>query len=388
MWRANRNRWSILFFIGVQIFMFYSLSSAFATQESTRLPWSFLEQHRAQILQLASDEEALAFFHSTTVKETKSSPIQSKSESGSSMKPTAEIKEAITSYLASLAATTHAQTFREILAQSSTTILPSSPDLLPSEAQLQWILKHPTLQTLGPVVDFYQQISAWSHTTPSHTLPPDNEFAKFAFYYDQTYQDWDEESPLSWISIFKENGPKGIEDRLFEYWQTSDHLATQRTSSSTIRDVYAQHYIQTRLLPMFRANFLTHAVQLEATAYATAWKAWHTIQEWQQQQEQTKFDITRLCGTWRWIVHNHQNHGDRKMTLTFSPPDESPPSQIAPTTIEIHGDTVFLKWTFPQGVQEDSLLLSNNDTHLEGTFKNSLGPHGSISGKRLSTCRS
>lgn len=387
MLHPNRNRWSIFRLIGIQIFIFWSLSPAFAMQESPSLPWSFLEQHRAHILQLASDDEALAFFHSATTIDPESSRIHSKTQSAPTQSNLpAEIKEAIMSYLKSLAATTHAQTFQEILAKPSTTMLPSSTDLLPSEAQLQWIIKQPTLQTLKPVIDFYDRLSAWSPTTASPALPPDDEFAKFASYYDQTYQDWDG-SPLSWVSIFKKNGQKGIEDTLLEYWQTSDHLATQHTSSSGIHNVYTHHYIQTRLLPMFRANLLTHVIQFEATAYVTAWKAWRTIQEWQQ-QEQTQFAITRLCGTWRWIVHNHQNHGDRKMTLTFSPPDQPSPSQFAPTTIEIHGDTVYLKWIFPQGVQEDSLLLSNNDTHLEGTFKNSLGPHGSISGKRLSTCRS
>ncbi|PJA78068.1 MAG: hypothetical protein CO149_06045, partial [Nitrospirae bacterium CG_4_9_14_3_um_filter_51_5] len=282
-------------------------------------------------------------------------------------------------------ATTHAQKFREILVEPITDIPPSS-EVIPGEAQLQWIMKHPSLQTLKPMIDFYAQVSAWSHTTISHSLPPGDEFAKFASYYDQNYQDWNE-SPLSWTSIFKQHGPKGIEDRLLEYWQTSDHLANQRTSFPSIHDAYTQHYIETRLLPMFRATLLTRTIQLEAMAYATAWEAWGHIQQWQQ-QEQTQFGITRLCGAWRWVVHNHQNHGDRKMTVTFAPPDQSSSSQIAPTTVEIHGDTVYLKWTFPQGVQEDSLLLSNNDTHLEGTFKNSLGPYGSISGKRLSACQS
>jgi hypothetical protein len=76
------------------------------------------------------------------------------------------------------------------------------------------------------------------------------------------------------------------------------------------------------------------------------------------------------------------------MVITFSSLEQSSPSQPQPTTITIQGDTVYLKWTFPQGFQEDSLLLSNRDTHLEGTFKNSLGPHGSISGKRLTSCQS
>jgi hypothetical protein len=387
VWHANRNGWSSLCLVGVHIFIICSLSPAFANQESTRLPWSFLEQHRTQILQLASDEEALAFFQSTTTIEAQDSRIHPKSQSAPThLKLPAEIKEAITSYLGSLAATTHAKTFREILVKPTTAIPPPS-DVIPGEAQRQWLMKYSPFQTLKTAIDLYAQVSAWSDTMASHPLlPPGDEFAKFASYYDQTYQDWDE-SPLSWTSIFQQHGQKGIEDRLLEYWQTSDHLANPHTSSLPIHDAYAQHYIEIRLLPMFRATLLTHTIQLEATAYATAWEAWRNIQQWQQ-REQTQLNITRLCGTWHWTVHNHQNHGDHKMTVTFSLPDPSSPSPIEPSTIEIHGDTVYLKWTFPQGVQEDSLLLSNYDTRLEGTFKNSLGPHGSISGKRLSACQS
>jgi len=110
------------------------------------------------------------------------------------------------------------------------------------------------------------------------------------------------------------------------------------------------------------------------------------MQHWQQ-QEQTNHAMMRLCGTWKWIIHNHQNHGDHKTTMTFHPPGQSSSSHVQPTTILIHGDTVYLRWTFPQGIQEDSLLLSNRDSRLEGTFTNSLGPHGSISGQRLSPCK-
>jgi hypothetical protein len=384
-WRGNRNVWLIFWLIGSHILIFCSLSLAFANQESTGLPWSFLEEHRTQILHLSSDDEALAFFKSTTTIAARGSRIYMNSQSvPTQLNLPAEIKEAIINYLKSLAATNHAQIFREILVKPTTGIPPLS-DITPGEAQLQWIMKHPPLQGLKPVVDGYRQVSDWSHTTASHPLPPDEEFAKFASYYDQTYQVWDD-SPQSWTSIFSQHGQKGIEDRLLEYWQTSNHMADLPQSFQPIHDAYTQHYIESRLLPMFRMTLLTKTSELEATAYGTAWEAWQKIQQWQQ-QEHTNSDSTRLCGTWRWVVHNHQNHGDRKMNITFSPPDQSSPSQIAPTTIEIHGDTVYLKWTFPQGVQEDSLLLSNNDSHLEGTFKNSLGPHGSISGKRLSTCQ-
>ncbi|WNM63723.1 hypothetical protein [Candidatus Nitrospira neomarina] len=384
-WRGNRNRGLILWLIGAHIYIFSSLSPAFADQESTGLPWSFLKEHRTQILQLASDDEALTFFTSTIHREAKGSRINKKSPSApTQLNLPAEIIETIISYLKSLAVSNHAQLFREILVKPTTGIPPLS-DVIPGEAHLQWIMTHSTLQGLKPIIDGYRQVSAWSHMTTSQPDPPDEEFAKFASYYDQTYQEWDE-SPQSWTSLFTQHGQKGIENRLLEYWQTSNHPANTHQPFLPIQDAYTQHYIETRLLPMFRMNLLTKTSELEATAYGKAWEGWQKIQQWQQ-QEQTNSASTRLCGTWRWIVHNHQNHGDRKMTVTFSPPDQSSPSQIAPSAIEIHGDTVYLKWTFPQGVQEDSLLLSNNDSHLEGTFKNSLGPYGSISGKRLSTCQ-
>lgn len=384
-WHGKRYVWSTLWLINVHISIFCSLSPAFANQESTGLPWSFLEEHRTQILQLASDDEALAFFNSTTTTGASVSRINMNPPSVSTqLNLPAEIKEAIISYLKSLAATTHAQLLREILVKPTTGIPPLS-DIIHGETQLQWILQDSPLQALKNVMDGYRQVSAWSQATTSHPPPPDEEFTKFASYYDQTYQDWDD-SPQSWTSLFTQHGQKGIEDRLLEYWQTSNQIPDQHQSFLPIHDAYTQHYIETRLLPMFRMTLLTKTSVLEATAYRTAWEAWQKIQQWQQ-QKQTNSDSTRLCGTWRWVVHNHQNHGDRKMTITFSPPGQPSPSQMAPTTIEIHGDTVYLKWTFPQGVQEDSLLLSNNDSHLEGTFKNSLGPHGSISGKRLSTCQ-
>ena len=382
---ANRNLMSALYIVGMQIFVFCSLSPAFANQELTGTPWSLLEQHREQVLQISSDDEALAFFQSTTNPQGKKPQTRTKSQSSPpTLNLSEEIREIITTHLASLAVTAHAQAFRKSFVGISS-VHPPPSEAVPGEAQFQWIMKQSPFQTLEPVREFYHQVSAWSQT-PSHPLPPDNDFVKFASYYDHTYPDWDD-SPSSWATIFQQHGQKGIEARLLEYWQEPDQLANQHTSSPSIQHAYADHYIRTRLLPIFRGNLLAQIIQLEATAYETAREAWLHIRQWQQ-REQTKSAMTRLCGTWQWLVHNHQNHGDRKGTITFSPPDQPSPSQLEPTIISIQGDTVYLKWTFPQGVQEDSLLISNHDTHLEGTFKNSLGPHGSISGKRLSTCQS
>jgi hypothetical protein len=382
---VNPNWMSVLCIVGIQIFVLCFPPQAFANQKINSNPWAFLEQHRSQILELSSDEEALTFFQATTKPQVKGSRTHNNSQSSATnLNLSEETRKTITTYLASLAVAGHAQALRKSIV-GPTMESPPASERIPEGARLQWLMKQSPLNSLESVMEFYKQVSAWSQTA-SQPFPAENDFAEFASYYDQTYPDW-AEGPLSWTSIFQEQGQKGIEARLLEYWQAPDRLASQHTSSQSTHHAYAQHYIGIRLLPMFRANLLAQTIRLEATAYETARETWHHIQQWQQ-QEQTKAATTRLCGTWQWIVHNHQNHGDHKMTITFSPPEHSSSSQLEPTTIAIQGDTVFLKWTFPQGVQEDSLLLSNHDTRLEGTFKNSLGPHGSISGKRLSTCRS
>jgi hypothetical protein len=382
--RVNWNWVRALSIFGLHFIIFCSLPPAFANQELTGPPWSFLEQHREQILQLSSDGAALAFFQSITTPKKQISRTRTNSPSSSkNINPSEEVKEAVILYLASLAVTAHARTIQKNIVQPSPANPPAS-EVIPGEPQLQWMMEQPPLQTLKPMMDFYTQVSTWAQTA-SQSHPSGNDYAAFASYYDQTYPHWDD-SPLSWTNLYYLHGRKGIEARLLEYWQTPDHPTDQHPSPST-KNAYAQYYIGTRLLPMFRANLLTQSIQVETMAYETAWKSWHNIQEWQQ-QEQTKSAAARLCGTWQWLVHNHQNHGDHKMTITFSSLEQSSPSQPKPTIIAIQGDTVYLKWTFPQGFQEDSLLLSNHDTHLEGTFKNSLGPHGSISGKRLSSCQS
>jgi hypothetical protein len=234
---------------------------------------------------------------------------------------------------------------------------------------------------LEPLLKFQQKLST-SFSQEEVALPLDNEYARFTNFHDQSHS-----SPENayWINLFNDLGFKGIENRLQEYWQQQEPQNPKPISDAHKR-VYIQQYITSTLLPMFHTYFLTRAIQVEAQAHEVAWESWYRLQQWQQ-QEQSNQAIMRLCGTWKWIIHNHQNHGDHKSTTTFSPPEQDMPPHVQPTTVLIHGDAVYLKWNFPQGVQEDSLLLSNHDTRLEGTFRNSRGPYGSISGQRLSPCQ-
>ncbi|MEE9232671.1 MAG: hypothetical protein V3U07_04390 [Nitrospirales bacterium] len=358
-----------------------SFPPALAHDGRMEQPLNLLQQHRTKILQLSSDEEALAF-HQSIVQHQQPNPRKSRKMPipNGSLTPPGEIQDTITTLWAALAATAYSQDLRQSPVTPPT--LRPSKEISLSEAQLEWILSKPPLKGLKAVVEIQAQLAAWNKRV-TVSLPPKNEYPDFASYYDQTFSNWD---TRQWLNLFEEEGLQGIEARLHEYWQQPDRPASQPTIPESTKQTYTHHYVETRLLPIFQAYLLSHTVQAEAQVYDIAWENWKRIQQWQQ-QEQTTLALTRLCGTWKWIVHNHQNHGDHKMTMTFSPPGQASPSQLAPTTVIIQGNTVYLKWTFAQGIQEDSLLLSNHDTHLEGTFRNSLGPHGSISGKRLSDCQ-
>ncbi len=95
----------------------------------------------------------------------------------------------------------------------------------------------------------------------------------------------------------------------------------------------------------------------------------------------------RLCGTWQWTIHNHKNHLEQKTTIVLLPPGAvAPPDFPQPAKMAVMGDAVYLRWEFPRGYQEDSMLLAKEDRRLEGTFTNSAGDWGAITGKRIAPC--
>ncbi len=343
-----------------------------------------LTEHRQRILSLSSNKEALAFNqrftpHQRRSRHTRRHKTPSHNRKTLSAIPQ-DINTTITTFWAALTTIGYVQEFRAKPEASLPKQYLRKIVLLGS--QREWLLSKPSLDKLKYLLDFHDKLSTWAQQGPHHSSSHED-ISKF----DKLYRQFDlTANQQTWIALFNDLGFSGILTRLEEYGQTQDQEDSPLPSSESLKQAAMLHYIETRLFPMFHAHLLTHAIQVEAQAYDVAWKSWSHIQEWQE-QERTQLAKRRLCGTWKWIVHNHQNHGDHKTTMTFSSPEQSTPSQVQPTTILIHGDTVFLKWTFPQGIQEDSLLMSNRDTRLEGTFTNSLGPHGSISGKRLSPCK-
>ncbi|MCW5799786.1 MAG: hypothetical protein KIT40_14905 [Nitrospira sp.] len=123
--------------------------------------------------------------------------------------------------------------------------------------------------------------------------------------------------------------------------------------------------------------------QIEAWAIDTVHREWFRIYNWKDQVRQQR-GLVRLCGTWQWSIHNHQNHREEKTAVIFAPPGSV--SATSPAEIIVLGDSVYLRWETRAGVQEDSLLFSGEGQRLEGTFVNTAGGWGSITGKRTASC--
>jgi len=123
--------------------------------------------------------------------------------------------------------------------------------------------------------------------------------------------------------------------------------------------------------------------EIEAWAVHTVHREWFRLFNWKDTVRQRR-GLVRLCGTWQWSIHNHQNHREEKTAVIFAPPGEV--SSTSPAEIVVLGDSVYLRWETRAGVQEDSLLFSAEGQRLEGTFVNTAGGWGSITGKRTASC--
>jgi hypothetical protein len=97
--------------------------------------------------------------------------------------------------------------------------------------------------------------------------------------------------------------------------------------------------------------------------------------------------LTRLCGLWEWTVHSHtMSHREGKSKIVLPSSQAAGVEGPSPNEIRIYGDAVYLRWDFPGGYQEDSLLLNDN-RRLEGTFRATNGNVGAVTGKRIAGCQ-
>jgi hypothetical protein len=128
------------------------------------------------------------------------------------------------------------------------------------------------------------------------------------------------------------------------------------------------------------------AGRLAQEAGQRAMEEWWRLKTWKD-RVRTARGQSRLCGTWQWVIHNHQrHHQEQKLSLLFPPPGKEDARIPGLAEIVVLGDTVYLRWEVDGRTQEDSLLFSKEGNRLEGTFVNSQGGWGSISGKRTASC--
>lgn len=187
-------------------------------------------------------------------------------------------------------------------------------------------------------------------------------------------------------------------------WQLADALSQSGTTILTANSPPAarQEWLKKRshveslptLLRLLQESSIQSPhVELRIAATRTAFdasqratEAWWEIYGWKERIRQAKGQ-SRLCGTWQWIVHNHQNHGEQKDVMVFPPAGQTPANVPLPAEMVILGDGIYLRWEYNGRVQEDSLLFIDNGAKIEGSFVNNTGGWGPISGKRLTGCQ-
>ncbi len=93
--------------------------------------------------------------------------------------------------------------------------------------------------------------------------------------------------------------------------------------------------------------------------------------------------LEKICGVWEMDVHNMLNHKEYKYVLQVPPnPDAGP----VPSKLIVNGQTVYIRWDFPGGFSEESMLLRRTGGVMEGTFTNFAGARGGVSGKLVRPC--
>ena len=127
-----------------------------------------------------------------------------------------------------------------------------------------------------------------------------------------------------------------------------------------------------------------HRVAFEAQQRATS--AWWDLHEWKGRIRQARGQA-RLCGTWQWVIHDHREHREQKTLMLFPPAGQAPTNFPLPAETVILGDSIYLRWEQDGHIQEDSLLFIKDGTRVEGSFANSTGGWGSITGKRMAGCQ-
>ncbi|MBI5854587.1 MAG: hypothetical protein HZB35_05025 [Nitrospirae bacterium] len=242
----------------------------------------------------------------------------------------------------------------------------------------QWLTSAGQAVTLSTLSLFAETLTGLGDTypdlAPASSTPPCTDYST---HLDRTY-------PLlagqttSWLGVAQQDGLPGLKRRL-------DDATLSSGLSLTDQRICARTYVQTRLYPVLHAHLVAQALQGRAEAERDAQTLTDLLRRWPERRRELH-GLTRLCGTWQWSIHNHRHHQETKTTMTFPPPDGPPPPGLRPSKIVVLGDAIYIRWDFQGGFQEESLLFTGEGARLEGSFVNSTGAWGSITGKRTAAC--
>jgi hypothetical protein len=352
---------------------------------------SAIRSYSQQLASVLSDEEALALFSSglgpaldvqDTVSIVSAKPAtlpgrqSGKSLSGSAIAQdliAREVRDAAVRLAAGLAAWRIASTLKETADSGNQTA--AKTELEQAAKQRGWLKEKGAPPSLSRILELNGSLIAIPDVQPDQTEDSAG-YALYAGYLDRTYPRLIG-SDDAWLTLAEQEGSQGILRRLAEYW---------KTQGAGQNEVFIARYFNTRLRPVLAAHAIAQTMRMQADAERQTLDAWKRLRTWRDRMTERK-GLARLCGTWQWTIHNHKNHQDHKMVMVFPPPSADGQSDAAgPAKVMVWGDTVYLRWEAQGGVQEDSLLFAGEGLRLEGTFVNSAGAWGSITGKRVQPC--
>ena len=346
---------------------------------------SVLEIRGEQLSAITSDREALAVFKTGLAADLDLSEVlpslrEKSSESGKrreAIDQPPDPSEAATTLVTELAAWRLGLSVEETVNRMDTAALRTLIRANPTHHT--WLLTGGRHPHLSQAIDLGSVLIAFPSTQDAESNSATG-YDAYATALDAAYPNLTGPDD-SWLAVAEQAGPEGVRRRLLQV----EEIADRRDAD---KEMLATRYFTTRVRPAVQAHIIASAIRAEAEAERAMHKSWHQLRTWPEQLRVWR-GLVRLCGTWQWTVHNHQNHQDHKMVMRFPPSgasDAMAGSVPSPTKIVVTGDTVFLRWEFPGGVQEDSLLFVNKGQGLEGTFINSAGAWGSIAGKRAAPC--
>lgn len=344
---------------------------------------SILRVQARNLASVTSDAEALALFSTRLgplldLKDAISAlPNQPEASKDSDGTVSSDLTKAAVRLTAEMAAWRLAIAVKEAANAEDTTVLQTvQRETMPQQS---WLLEGKERTFLRQTMTHSAVLTSIQTTEVQESDTPAG-YEGYAAYLDRTYPRFIGPDS-SWLAMAEREGPAGLRRRLLEFWECT----SQSNVDNVEKEKLAARYFHIRLRPVLLAHLGALAIRAEAEAEQRSRAEWLRLRSWQDTLREMK-GLARLCGTWQWTVHNHKNHQEHKMVLSFLPPDVPSQGGPRPAKIVVLGDTVYLRWEFQGGYQEDSLLFTGGSQRLEGTFTNSAGAWGSITGKRAAAC--